>query len=40
MNNEIEFSKIDTKCQLADGFTKALPFPAFVKFRDQMLKEG
>jgi hypothetical protein len=40
VNNEIEFSKIDTKCQLADGFTKALPFPAFVKFRDQMLKEG
>ena len=35
---EIEFAKIDTSDQLADPFTKALPFPAFAKFRDMMLK--
>lgn len=34
----IEFSKIDTKDQLADGFTKALPGPAFLNFRKQILK--
>ena len=33
----IEFSKIDTKEQLADGFTKALPFPAFTVFRSAMM---
>ena len=36
-NNVIEFSKIDTKDQLADGFTKALSGPDFFKFRDQLL---
>lgn len=34
----IEFSRIDTKDQLADGFTKALPGPAFANFRRQILK--
>jgi hypothetical protein len=33
----IEFSKVDTKHQLADGFTKALPGPAFFAFRDHIL---
>ena len=33
----IEFSKIDTKDQLADGFTKSLPRPAFEKFRSSVL---
>jgi hypothetical protein len=33
----VQFSKIDTKEQLADAFTKALPEPAFLKFRDRML---
>jgi len=33
----IEFSKIDTKDQVADGFTKALPGPAFFAFRDIVL---
>ena len=36
-NNVIEFSKIDTKDQLADGFTEALSGPDFFKFRDQLL---
>jgi hypothetical protein len=35
--NVIEFAKIDTKDQLADGFTKALPGPAFFAFRDLIL---
>jgi hypothetical protein len=30
---EIEFARISTKDQLADGFTKALPGPAFTIFR-------
>ena len=38
-NGEIEFAKVDTKEQLADGFTKALPLPAYVIFRGAMLKE-
>ena len=33
----IEFARIDTKLQLADGFTKALPGPAFFAFRQQLL---
>ena len=33
----IEFAKIDTKDQLADGFTKALGGPLFKQFRDQIL---
>jgi hypothetical protein len=32
----IEFSRIDTKEQLADGFTKPLPLPAFREFRDKV----
>ena len=35
----IEFSRIDTKDQLADPFTKPLPFPAFRAFRDIMMVE-
>ncbi len=35
---EIEFARISTKDQLADGFTKALPGPAFTIFREHMLK--
>jgi hypothetical protein len=35
---EIEFARISTKDQLADGFTKALPGPAFTIFREQLLK--
>ena len=35
----IEFARIDTKEQLADGLTKALPLPAFRIFRGQVLKE-
>jgi hypothetical protein len=37
-DKSIEFARIDTKDQLADGFTKALPGPAFLKFRNQVLK--
>ena len=33
----IEFEKVDTKEQLADGFTKALPRELFENFRDRML---
>jgi len=33
----IEFEKVDTKEQLADGFTKALPREAFESFRGRML---
>ena len=36
--NVIEFAKIDTKDQLADGFTKALPGPAFFDFRNIILQ--
>ena len=36
-DNTIEFSKVDTKHQLGDGFTKALPGPAFFAFRDLVL---
>jgi hypothetical protein len=36
-SRNIEFSKIDTKDQLADGFTKALARPAFELFRNQLL---
>ena len=37
-DKSIEFARIDTKDQLADGFTKPLPGPAFMKFRSQILK--
>ena len=36
--NVIEFAKIDTKDQLADGFTKAFPGPAFFDFRNIILR--
>lgn len=35
----IEFARLGTKEQLADGLTKALLLPAFRLFRDQVLKE-
>ena len=35
---EIEFAKIATADQLADPFTKPMPFPAFARFRDVMLR--
>ena len=37
---EIEFARISTVDQLADGFTKGLPGPAFVNFRDRVLHQG
>jgi hypothetical protein len=37
-DKSIEFARINTADQLADGFTKALPGPAFFKFRGQVLK--
>jgi hypothetical protein len=36
---EIEFARISTADQLADGFTKGLPGPAFTKFRQQLLQQ-
>ena len=33
----IEFARIDTSRQLADGFTKALPGPKFFEFRSALL---
>jgi len=33
----VEFARIDTKDQRADLFTKALPGPAFLKFRNEMI---
>ena len=36
----IEFAKIDTKEQLADAFTKQLPGPAFLNFRNKVLKSN
>ena len=36
-DNVIEFARIDTKDQYADGFTKALPGPAFFNFRNIVL---
>ena len=39
VSKEIEFAKIDTKEQLADGFTKALPLPAFSNFRERILRK-
>mmetsp|Transcript_31089 Transcript_31089/g.39999 ORF Transcript_31089/g.39999 Transcript_31089/m.39999 type:complete len:272 (+) Transcript_31089:77-892(+) len=35
--NNIEFAKIDTKDQLSDGFTKALPIQPFREFRGNMM---
>lgn len=35
--NNINFSKIDTKDQLSDGLTKALNLPLLRKFRNQVL---
>ena len=37
-DNVIEFARIDTKDQYADGFTKALPGPAFFAFLKLMLQ--
>jgi len=36
-DKSIEFARVDTKQQLADGFTKPLAGPAFFVFRDQLL---
>ena len=36
-DNTVEFARIDTKDQLADGFTKQLPGPAFFEFRNRIL---
>jgi hypothetical protein len=33
----IVFARVDTKEQLADGLTKALPGPAFFNFRSKVL---
>ena len=33
----VEFARIDTKDQRADLFTKALPGPVFLKFRNEMM---
>ena len=35
--NNIEFSRVDTANQLADGFTKPLPRPAFERFRASIM---
>ena len=35
----IEFARIDTTNQLADGFTKPLAPVAFREFRDKLLKQ-
>jgi hypothetical protein len=35
----IEFARIGTKEQLADGLTKALPLATFRLYRDQVLKD-
>ena len=37
-NKETEFAKIGTSDQLADPFTKALPFPALAKIRYLMFQ--
>ena len=37
MNGDVEFARINTKDQLADGFTKALPGPAFTEFRKAIM---
>jgi hypothetical protein len=39
LDKTIEFARIGTKEQLADGLTKALPLPAFRLFRDQVLRK-
>ena len=36
-DRSVEFARVDTKQQLADGFTKPLAGPAFFAFRDQLL---
>ena len=36
----IEFAKVATGDQLADALTKQLPGPAFIKFRNQILKSN
>ena len=36
----IEFSRLDTKEQLADGFTKPFPLPAFREFRDKIVVDA
>ena len=35
--NNIEFSRVGTAKQLADGFTKPLPLPAFRTFRNLVM---
>jgi hypothetical protein len=35
--NNVEFARINSKDQRADGFTKALPTPAFMTFRNLVL---
>jgi len=37
VNGDVEFARISTKDQLADGFTKALPGPAFTEFRKGLM---
>jgi hypothetical protein len=37
LNGDVEFARINTKDQLADGFTKALPGPAFSEFRKAIM---
>jgi len=39
-NKNIEFAKIATGDQLEDALTKQLPGPAFIKFRNQILKSN
>jgi hypothetical protein len=39
-NKNIEFAKIATGDQLADALTKQLPGPAFIEFRNQILKSN
>jgi hypothetical protein len=36
-DKSVEFARVDTKLQLADGFTTPLAGPAFFSFRDQLL---
>jgi hypothetical protein len=39
VSREIEFARISTEDQLADGFTKALAGPAFTIFRNKLLRK-
>ena len=40
LSSEPNFAKIATGDQLADALTKQLPGPAFIKFRNQILKSN